>query len=58
MLTSWYLEELYDLGDDEIALRPNFDVKNPWSVSVENHPQTDLYLYRNRSQVFTSKCGP
>jgi len=28
LLISWYLEELKDLGDDDIALRPNAQCKN------------------------------
>jgi len=35
----WYLETLEDFGDDDIALRLHFEVKN-W---VENNYQTNLY---------------
>jgi len=43
---------LKDLGDDDIALGPHFEVKTcDWF-------RLKAIINRNRSQVFTSKCGP
>jgi len=60
VLTSRYLDELDVLGDDDIALGPHFEVKicDRFRLKTLSEDIVRLIIRRNRSQVFTSECGP